>query len=71
MEPTILDGLVGTAAALIPCAAAIVILRGGVFVAPRMAGMLAICSLFYYGSLRFSGPHFTRHFDRVRALLVG
>jgi hypothetical protein len=71
MEPTILDGLVSTATALLPCAAAIVILRSGELVALRMTGMLTMCGLFYFGSLRFSGPHFTRHFDRVRALLVG
>jgi hypothetical protein len=71
MEPTVLDGLVGTASALLPCAATIVILRSGASVALQMFGLLAICGLFYYGSLRFSGPHFARNFDRVRALLVG
>jgi hypothetical protein len=70
-EPTLLNGLVATAAALIPAAATIVILRTGVWVELRMAAMLAVCVLFYYGSLAFSGPYFTRRFDRVRELLVG
>ncbi len=47
------------------------ILRSGTSVALQMFGLLALCGLSYYGSLRFSGPHFARHFDRVRALLVG
>jgi hypothetical protein len=70
-EPTVIDGLVGAAAALLPCAATIVILRSGVTVEVRMAAMLALCGMLYYGSLRFAGPYFTRNFDRVRALLVG
>jgi hypothetical protein len=70
-EPTVIDGLIGGAAALLPCAAAIVILRSGEMVALRMAGMLVICAALYYGSLRFAGPYFTRNFDHVRALLVG
>jgi hypothetical protein len=70
-EPAVIDGLVGAAAALLPCAAAIVILRGGVMAELQMAGMLAVCAGLYYGSLRFAGPYFTRNFDRVRALLVG
>lgn len=72
MEPTILDGLVGAAAALLPAAAAIVILRGnGALIPVRMTGMLAGSATLYYLSLRFAGPHFTRRFDRIRELLVG
>jgi hypothetical protein len=70
-EPTVLDGLIGAAAALLPCAATIVILRSGTGIELRMGGMLALSAALYYGSLRFAGPHFSRHFDRVRALLVG
>lgn len=70
-EPSVIDGLIGTAAALLPAAGAIVILRGGVEVGFRMAGMTALCLAFYYVSLRFAGPHFSRNFDRMRALLVG
>ncbi len=71
-EPTILDGLIGSAAALLPAAATIVFLRGTPgLVAFRMTGMLAVCGILYWASLRFAGPHFTRHFDRMRALLVG
>lgn len=72
MEPTVLDGLLGGAAALLPAAAAIVILRGSPSLIPlRMTGMLAASAALYFLSLRFAGPHFTRHFDRIRALLVG
>ena len=70
-EPTLLDGLIGSAAALLPAAATIVILRNGAWAETRMAAMLTLCALLYYGSLAFSGPYFTRRFDRVRALLVG
>jgi hypothetical protein len=70
-EPSVLDGLIGTAAALLPAAAAIGILRGGVNVGVEMGGMLAVCGLLYFGSLRFAGPHFSKNFDRMRALLVG
>jgi hypothetical protein len=70
-EPAVLDGLVGAAAALLPAAATIGILRGGASIEIRMTGMLAVCGLLYYGSLMYAGPCFTRQFDRVRALLVG
>jgi hypothetical protein len=70
-EPSILNGLIGTAAALLPAAGAIGILRGGQDVALKMAAMLGACALLYVGSLRFSGPHFSKNFDRMRALLVG
>ncbi len=71
VEPTVLDGLIGAAAALLPAAAAIGILRTGESVGWRMAAMTAVCGLLYYGSLRFAGPYFTRQFDRMRGLLVG
>jgi len=71
-EPTIIDGLLGAAAALLPCGAAIVILRGEASMIPlKMGGLLAVTAALYYGSLRFAGPYFSRNFDRVRALLVG
>ncbi len=71
-EPTIVDGVIGAGAALLPCAAAIAILRGDAASIPlKMACMLAAVSVLYYASLRFAGPYFSRHFDRVRALLVG
>jgi hypothetical protein len=72
MEPTVLDGLVGGASALLPAAAAIVILRGSPALVPlRMTGMLAGSAVLYFLSLRFAGPYFTRRFDRIRELLVG
>ncbi len=71
VEPTFVDGLVGMAAALLPCAATIGILRSGSLVGVQMAGMVATCAFLYYASLRFAGPYFSRNFDRVRALLVG
>jgi hypothetical protein len=70
-EPAVIEGLIGTAAAILPCAAAIVILRSGQMVGLRMTGMLVVSAALYYGSLRYAGPYFTRNFDRVRALLVG
>jgi hypothetical protein len=70
-QPAVIDGLVGAAAALLPCAAAIGILRGGSNVATNMSGMLALCGVLYFASLHFAGAYFTKHFDRIRALLVG
>jgi hypothetical protein len=71
-EPTVIDGLLGTAAALVPAAAAIGILRGNAARVPApMCGMLALCAALYYASQRFAGPYFSRHFDRIRAQLNG
>ncbi len=71
-EPSVMDGFIGAAAALLPAAGAIVILRGAPsLIAPKMLGMLALTAALYYLSLLFAGPYFTRHFDRIRELLVG
>jgi hypothetical protein len=71
-EPNVIDGLVGAGAALLPCAAAIIILRGNAALIPaKMAGLTALTGGLYYMSLRYAGPYFSRNFDRIRTLLVG
>jgi hypothetical protein len=70
-EPLILDGILGFSASILPAAVTIVVLRGNLNQAPlRMAGMLLTCGMLYWLSLRFAGPYFLRHFDRIRASQV-
>jgi hypothetical protein len=70
-EPLILDGILGFIASVLPAAMTIGILRAGTdFAALRMFAMLALCGAFYWLSLRFAGPYFMRHFDRIRSLLI-
>jgi hypothetical protein len=70
-EPTLIEGFIGAAAALVPAAATIIFLRGQASLIPiRMTGLLAATAILFYFSLRFAGPYFTRNFDRIRALLV-
>jgi hypothetical protein len=70
-EPLILDGLLGFFASTIPAAITIVVLRGNASRAPAlMSAMLLTCGVLYWFSLRFAGPYFMRHFDRIRASQV-
>jgi hypothetical protein len=70
-EPLILDQLLAFVSSMLPAAATIGILRTNMELAPvSMSGMLAVCGVLYWLSLRFAGPYFTRNFDRIRSLQV-
>jgi hypothetical protein len=66
-EPLILDQLLSFAAAVLPAAATIAILRASGPTAPiSMLAMLAVSAGLYTVSLRFAGPYFTRNFEEIR-----